>query len=177
MDGEVCLFVDKTFIGFGIDDNAQRNGLINVIVTTICTSSNSSRTVDRHATTLLTNCIAFTTIIVSACFIKFEFCDIAFVRITKTFIDWRWDGGTYGVWCVANLEGRIHHIVFGICVIYHDTRVVAFLIRKFLILVTGVLTTLRQCYTIVRLSIAATIICGRIIDRFLKGVTSRICHG
>ena len=98
VDSEVGLFVDKTVIVCGIDDNTQRNGLTIGIVATMCTSSDSSRTVDSLATAFLTDCIAFTAIIVSTSVFKFEWCDKGLISRAKTIIDRRRDGGTYGVW-------------------------------------------------------------------------------
>ena len=141
MDSEVNLFVDKTAIVCGIDNNAQWNDLTIGIAAALrfTTDSDTCSTIDSHAIALLTDCIAFATIIVSANFVKFEWCNIALIRFTKTCIDRRRDGRTYSVWGIANLEGRVHHVVCGIFVIDHDTRVMTSLIGQCLELLACVL--------------------------------------
>ena len=91
MDSEVNLFVDEAAIVCGIDNNAQWNIIINAIAAALRLTIDSDicSPIDSHAIALLTDGIVFTAIIVSANFLKFEFCDITFIRITKSFIDRR----------------------------------------------------------------------------------------
>ena len=167
VDAEVRLVVGQTVEVALCDDESHRNGLSGTIGSRYATRDLD--TCDLDTIGILANGILLTAVVVGLvllCLGKGQCGDVCLIRLSQAAIRVRRDDGAHSVWGVAYLEWGFDNI-YVTCILHVDSRVVALLVRQFLVLLTAVLVTVSQRYTVVSRSSTSVIGCG-VVDRSLQ---------